>query len=180
VWASAALPRLGGRAPVFRGERMADGALIEPIPFETACAEGATHVLILRSRPAGYRRGQLAAVGERFAIRHGLQARALARVGQAVYNRQADALQRATTDPGAPALLQVAVPDGTRLIGRLDAHPERVVHALALGAAAMASSLLTDAVHLCWQPVVYRAAPAAWTEATLAPVQACAAPTGAA
>lgn len=34
VRVSAALPRLGGDAPAFRGERMVDGAMIEPIPFE--------------------------------------------------------------------------------------------------------------------------------------------------
>jgi predicted acylesterase/phospholipase RssA len=53
VRAGASLPRLGGRPHVFRGERMADGGLLVPIPFETALADGATHVLVLRSRPAG-------------------------------------------------------------------------------------------------------------------------------
>ncbi|MGL1442055.1 patatin-like phospholipase family protein, partial [Vibrio parahaemolyticus] len=49
VHASAALPLLGGDPPTFRGERMVDGSLIEPIPFATALREGATHVLVLRS-----------------------------------------------------------------------------------------------------------------------------------
>jgi hypothetical protein len=56
-------------------------------------------------------------------------------------------------------VVQVAVPNGTRLIGRLQADPERVTDALRLGAKAMASALLRDAVDLCWQPVVYRATP---------------------
>ena len=50
VRASASLPRLGGELPSFRGERMADTGLIEPIPSETAYRDGATRVLVLRSR----------------------------------------------------------------------------------------------------------------------------------
>jgi predicted patatin/cPLA2 family phospholipase len=69
VRASAALPRLGGEPPVFRGERTADGALIEPIPFRTAITEGATHVLGLRSRPAGYRKPALSELGESIVLR---------------------------------------------------------------------------------------------------------------
>ena len=161
VRASASLPRLGGGSPVFRGERMTDGALIEPIPFETALAEGATHVLVLRSRPAGYRKPVLAALGDRLALREDPRLLDLAREQHGRYNRQAAALQDGLRNPGDAQLLQVAVPDGTRLIGRLEADAGRVVEALRLGAAAMASTLLTDAIELCWQPVVYRAAPAA-------------------
>jgi predicted patatin/cPLA2 family phospholipase len=60
--ASAWLPRLGGAAPVFRGERMGDGGLIEPIPYQAAPRQAATHVLVLRSRPAGYRRPLISAL----------------------------------------------------------------------------------------------------------------------
>jgi predicted patatin/cPLA2 family phospholipase len=57
VRASGPLPGLGGGpAAVFRGERITDGGLIEQIPFETPIAEGATDVLVLRSRPACYRK----------------------------------------------------------------------------------------------------------------------------
>src|SRR5689334_12715699 len=45
VRSSAALPKLCGQPPVFRDERMADGGIVEPIPYETALREGATHVL---------------------------------------------------------------------------------------------------------------------------------------
>ena len=85
------------------------------------------------------------------------------------YNRQAAALQNGTLDDARPAQVdQVTVPHGTRLIGRLEPDPARVVQApLRLGAAAMASTLLTDAISLCWQPVVYRAGPVA-----LAPAEA--------
>ena len=160
VRASASLPRLGGEPPLFRGERMTDGALIEPITFETALAEGATHVLVLRSRPAGYRKPVLAALGDRLALREDPRLLDLAREQHGRYNRQAAALQGGLADLLDAHVLQVAVPDGSRLIGRLEADAGRVVEAVRLGAAAMASTLLADAIELCWQPVVYRAATA--------------------
>ena len=49
---------------------MADGGLIEPIPFQTALDEGATHVLVLRSMPPGYRQPALSALGESLALRN--------------------------------------------------------------------------------------------------------------
>lgn len=161
VRASAALPRLGGRPPTFRGERMCDGGLLEPIPYETALAEGATHVLVLRSRPAGYRQPRLIELGESLALRDQAGLGELLTARQGVYNRQAAALETATRGCGGAEVRQVAVPDSTRLVGRLEADGARVTQALRLGAGAMASALLTDPIDLCWQPVVYRAAPVA-------------------
>ena len=53
--------------------------------------------------------------------------------------------------------LQVAVPNNTRLVGRLEGNTDRVTDALWLGA--MASAILREPIDLCWQPVVYRARP---------------------
>lgn len=50
--ASACLPFLAGPAVVLGGRRFYDGGLAEPIPFRTPMAQGATHVVVLRSRPA--------------------------------------------------------------------------------------------------------------------------------
>ena len=49
--ASAGLPLLAGRAVVLRGRRFFDGGLAEPIPFRTPMDQGATHIVVLRSRP---------------------------------------------------------------------------------------------------------------------------------
>jgi hypothetical protein len=137
---------------------MADGGLIEPIPFQTAMAQGATHVLVLRTRPAGYRKPAVMDVRELLALRDDPQLLELLRTRHGIYNHQAAALEHGANGLGQAQVLQVAVPDGTRLIGRLQSDPGRVIEALRLGARAMASLLLSDAVDLCWQPVVYRAA----------------------
>jgi predicted patatin/cPLA2 family phospholipase len=156
VRASAALPGLGGPPPLFRGERMTDGGLIEPIPFQTALAEGATHVLVLRSRAAGYRKRPLIGVAEALALGDNPRLVGLLKQRQGTYNRLAARLQDGDGTQGENRVLQIAVPDDTRLIGRLETNPDRVAGAVRLGARAMASALVTGSVDLCWQPIVYR------------------------
>jgi predicted acylesterase/phospholipase RssA len=48
--ASAALPLLAGPPVQFAGHRFYDAGLSESVPYRTALAQGATHVLVLRSR----------------------------------------------------------------------------------------------------------------------------------
>ena len=160
VRASAALPRLGGEPPVFRGEPMADGGLIEPIPFRTALEEGGTHVLVLRSRPAAYRKPALSEIGQSLALRDDPRLVELLKARAGAYNRQAGELEqgRAGRQHGA-RVLQISVPDHVRLIGRLESNAERVTQAVRLGAQAMASAILGDEIDLCWQPVIYRTRP---------------------
>lgn len=156
VRASAALPGIGGRPPIFRGEQMTDGGLIEPIPFETALAEGATHVLVLRTRPAGFRKRQLTGLGESLTVRGHPGLVQLLRDGHLRYNRQAELLDRRTAGLVGAQVLQIAPPETTRTVARLEADAGRVAEALALGAKAIASAILEDPIDLCWQPVVYR------------------------
>ena len=158
VRASAAIPRLGGKPPLFRGEPMADGGMIEPIPFETAFREGATHVLVLRSRSAPFRKPLRSELSHSVVVRADQRLVALVKEHRGEYNRQAAMLERATADEGSSRVLQVAVPDRARLIGRLEANPDRVVDALRFGAEAMGAAVLARRVDLCWQPTVYASA----------------------
>ena len=156
--ASMSVPRLSGAPSRFRGEPMADGALVEPIPFESALREGATHVLVLRSRSAGYRQPGVVAIGESLTQRSDPALQHLLRTRHLVYNRQAGMLEGAiAAGAGAAHVLQIAVPENTRAIGRFDNNSDRVAEALRVGAKAMASAILTEPIDLCWQPVVYRA-----------------------
>jgi predicted acylesterase/phospholipase RssA len=50
--ASASLPFLAGPPVRLRGRRFYDAGVAESIPFRTPLAQGATHILVLRSRPA--------------------------------------------------------------------------------------------------------------------------------
>jgi predicted patatin/cPLA2 family phospholipase len=48
--ASAAMPLLAGPPVVFAGHRFYDAGVSESVPYRTALAQGATHILVLRSR----------------------------------------------------------------------------------------------------------------------------------
>ncbi len=206
VRASASLPRLGGEPPVVGGERMADGGLIEPIPFPTAVREGASHILVLRSRPSTYRKPAVSELGATLAARHDRRLVELLDARRGSYNRLAAQLQvgtpiaaatvpeppghpevalegRSAAKPGLAArrrtrfqrrpwpgagpqpgepihIHQIAVPDHTSLIGRLDPDATGVTDALRHGARAMAAAILDEPIDLCFQPVVYRTAAA--------------------
>jgi predicted patatin/cPLA2 family phospholipase len=139
VRASASLPALCGQPAAFRGEAMVDGALIEAIPFRTPLREDATHVLVLRSRPPGFRVGRHWGPIQHAALRDRPELAALARRQPGAYNRGAELLEHPLH-----AVLQVAVDDEAPLIGRLEADPRRIDAALAAGAAAMAAALVTE------------------------------------
>ncbi len=54
--ASSRMPWIGGGPVAFRGRRWLDGGLAEPIPHQVAMGLGATHVLVLMTRPLGVAR----------------------------------------------------------------------------------------------------------------------------
>jgi len=58
IRASMAIPVWSGPAVAYRGDLLSDGGLIESIPIDTPLAEGATHVIALRSRDWAYRKGK--------------------------------------------------------------------------------------------------------------------------
>lgn len=51
--ASSLLPLVGGKPIVFRGDRWLDGGLTDPIPVASAAALGASHAVVLTTRPVG-------------------------------------------------------------------------------------------------------------------------------
>ena len=169
IRASAAMPLVAGPPAMFRGERMADGALIEAIPYQSALREGATHVLVLRSRPPRFRQPPYLQLAERLAMRRHPEVSDVLRDQPDAYNRQADELERLTLQVGESPVAQIAVPDHARIVGRFDPNPSRVVESLRLGAAALARAVLDEPIELCWQPVAYLSAPRRRRSAALEP-----------
>jgi predicted patatin/cPLA2 family phospholipase len=143
--ASCAIPLLAGAPPTFRGEPMVDGGLLEPIPFRSALREGATHVLVLRSRPADWRSGQHRRATELPLARAHPQLTPLYRDCDRRYNAAADALESLGVRHGAgPVVRQVTVPSGARLVGRLGTDPAQIAESVRLGAEAMSALLGTE------------------------------------
>jgi len=151
VRVSCTIPVLGGSPVSYRGEQMVDGGLLEPIPFVSALREGSSHVLVLRSRPVGYRARERSRVSELAMRRASPGLRAAARDVGARYNRDVDALEGRGRRGGAVA--QIAVPAASRLVRRLSTDPGRIAESLRLGAAAMAAALYGEPTRLMWQPV---------------------------
>jgi predicted patatin/cPLA2 family phospholipase len=110
--ASAALPLLAGEPVALDGRRYIDAGLSAAIPFRAALADGATHVLVLRSRRAGEPAG---APGR---VSGALTGRALRRVSPAL---EAAFRTRAEREGADEALL-----------ARHDADPELEPHILSI------------------------------------------------
>ena len=123
--ASAALPLLAGPPVVLDGRCLIDAGLSAAIPFRAALADGATHVLVLRSR----REGETVAAPSRASA--AVTGRALRRISPALeegfrtrVEREAadeDLLARHAADPAlTPAILSIRPPAGSVSPSRLE------------------------------------------------------------
>ena len=124
--ASSRMPWVGGPPALFRGRRFLDGGLAESIPYRTAVALGATHVLVLQTRPHGVGVERVASFVDR--IISG-RLRALNPALLDLYQRRSadydDAVAElaAATDapqPGGPFLYGLRLPAGSPVVGRLE------------------------------------------------------------
>ena len=153
VRASCAIPLLTGTPPSYRGEPMVDGGMLESIPFRTALREGATHVLVLRSRAAGYRTRNEGRLAEPMLARAHPALVPLWHGSSERYNRDAAELERwARRPPLLPLVRQVVVPPECRLVPRLSTDRVRIAESIRHGALAMASALYGARATQFWQP----------------------------
>lgn len=134
--ASSCLPLLAGRPVRLGGRTYVDGGLSEGVPYRSALADGATHVLVLRTRrtdqraapPSRLERALLAP----YFLRHGPQA-GRAHVGRhATYAADDLHLAEATTAPVA-TLVEVRPPLGSPDVGRLSSDLDSIAEAIEIG-----------------------------------------------
>lgn len=137
VWASCAIPVLAGDIVEFRGQRYVDGGLVESVPYAVALREGATHVLVLRARHAGFRfRGYSRAtlrVVERLLRDAPDTLVELIRERPTRYNAEASALALGSNEL-AGRVCQLAPPSAAPCTSQLEARPRRLTDAIQLGA----------------------------------------------
>ncbi|WP_182378142.1 patatin family protein [Nocardioides sp. WS12] len=142
--ATSCLPLLAGRPVRLGGRTYVDGGLSEGVPYRSALADGATHVLVLRTRradqkavpPSRFERALLAP----YFLRHGWQA------GRAHVARHqtyaADDLHLAETTAAPVAILvEVRPPVGSHDVGRLSSDLPSIEAAIEVGRATMAAVL---------------------------------------
>jgi predicted patatin/cPLA2 family phospholipase len=130
--ASSRMPWVGGAPVHVGGRRYLDGGLAAAIPLATALEAGATHVLVLQTRPEGVPRSSGSALADRLIERH------LRRLNPALvglyrdrvsdYERVVGEIARASREPGGdgPFVLGLRPPAGTPVISQLERDPERL------------------------------------------------------
>lgn len=142
--ASACMPLLAGRPVRLGGRTYVDGGLSEGVPYRTALAQGATHVLVLRTRradqsaepPSRLERVVLAP----YFLRHGRAAGAAHVRRHQSYT--ADDLHLAEASAAEVALLlEVRPPLGSPDVSRLSSDLDGIAAAIERGRATMAELL---------------------------------------
>jgi predicted patatin/cPLA2 family phospholipase len=142
--ASATLPIIGGEPVTVAGHRYLDAGLSEAVPFDTPIADGATHVVVLRSRRLG--------VTSSDGLARGLTAAWLGRYSDAARqafltrHERAAALDerlalRAADDSVRPSVLVVEPAATVPRVSRLESDPAVITAAMAAGRAAMLAIL---------------------------------------
>jgi predicted patatin/cPLA2 family phospholipase len=154
--ATTRMPFVGGDPVCIDGRRYIDGALTCPIPVATALRAGATHVLVLQTRPHGVPRSAGSQLGERLVARH------LRRLNPALvslwhdriaeYEVQVTDIAQRSRAPGdaKPHVLGLRPPAGTPVVSQLERKgpvleraataAQRLVEASLPGRAAVAGS----------------------------------------
>lgn len=147
--ASTRLPLVGGR-PVMGpdGRLLVDGALSAPIPVAQAAAEGATHVLVLSTRPdvTGLDGGPSRRWFARLLARHVSPAVAAAYLDRPrLYGDLAASLAAERFPaPGEPHLAVVRPTDLLREVGKVERRGPKLIRGAAAGWAAMAAPFAAD------------------------------------
>ena len=135
--ASTHLPILGGPPVELAGRRFLDAALAETLPFRTPLEDGASHVLLLRTRRADdparppWRSGDLLA---RTLLTRNAPGAAAAWRTRHTRQRADDAY---LDGPGGGRVQTIRPPAGSRDIGQLETDPAALREAVATGRAAV-------------------------------------------
>ncbi|MGI8816559.1 MAG: patatin-like phospholipase family protein [Pseudonocardia sp.] len=144
--ASACVPLLAGLPIEIGGRRFVDGAVAEPLAFHTALADGATHVLVLRTRRADQEAFEATRIEKAVVARLGAtRAPGLVRVmGTHLERRRADdgrlARHTSTPEPAGPHLFEIRPPEGADRVSPLETDPKRLQRAVMVGREALHSA----------------------------------------
>jgi predicted patatin/cPLA2 family phospholipase len=134
VRASCTVPFISGPAALYRGKRIADGALVASVPYQAALEEGATDVLVLRTRPASRRKGPYPQALIKLIRRSDPTIAQLIEARPRLYNKDADFLESQSLKMGV--ILQIAPPNDMKKVSQLEHSRDNVRKGLAIGMAA--------------------------------------------
>lgn len=139
--ASARVPGVAGDPVRIGGRRLLDGSVLSPIPFARAIEDGATHLMVLRTRPFGTTlRGPPAVILpplERWLRRQHPALPELYRARAAAYAAELAELEHAERSAGPPHVLVIAPRPGTPEVRTLEQDRRRLVAGAEAGAQAI-------------------------------------------
>jgi predicted patatin/cPLA2 family phospholipase len=145
--ASANVPVLAGLPIEIGGRRLVDAAVAEPLPFHTALDQGATHVLMLRTRRADQEaidatrleKALVARLGESRVpgLVHVLGRRLETRRADDEWLAKASAIAGDEGGDDPPHLLEVRPPEGANTINPLETDPDRLRRGVETGCDAL-------------------------------------------
>ncbi len=123
--ASSRMPWVGGHPVQHRGRRYLDGGLVEPIPVSPALAAGATHLLVLQTRPEGVPRTHPGRLADRLIER---RLRSLNPALIDVWRRRTPDYERLVGEIAAagPNVLGIRPPAGSPTVAQLERRPDRL------------------------------------------------------
>lgn len=143
---SSRIPLIAGRPVPFRGEEYIDGSLRDAIPMESAMSLGATHMLVLLTRPTGQVRSdpgllqRVLAFPAMNAVMRGLGDVYGERAKR--YRRELDELVRLEAGPAeGPAAYGIRLARDASLVHQLEQDPEQLLAGAAVGAMAVNEAL---------------------------------------
>lgn len=128
--ASSCMPFVAGPPIEFRGRRYLDGGICEAIPLASARELGATHALVLQTRPKGVRypepRGMLNRLLESRLRRYNMVLPALYHGRHHIYDETCEQIEQEEGKGTAtlPAVFSLRLPEGSPSIPRLERRPE--------------------------------------------------------
>lgn len=151
VRVSCSMPLLTGRPLQYKGHILIDGGMLEPMPYESALREGATDVLVLRSRPARDRKLSSTPKPIRKLLRRipGINAVSLLSDSSTVYNRQAADLQKLSAQADSH-VYQIAPSQGNKKVRMVGYSVKAVRQGLLAGAQVAARALNLPDPKLHW------------------------------
>jgi predicted patatin/cPLA2 family phospholipase len=160
--ATSRIPFLAGDPHEYKGEKYIDGGLTDPIPIDAAITNGATHVLILQTRPDG--------VSLKESIADPLVERFLQSTYPALEDLYEERVEKyeniqrfidveSKNKHHKPAIFNLKLPASEKVIGTFEKNTEKLVAGASSGLKLMEEALLGDKVEV---EQVLQAFPGKW------------------
>lgn len=144
--ASSTIPILGGDPVEIKGEHYIDASFTESIPYRSVLKDGATHVLVLSSRPGGKNRTSpnpiVQAIGSYLVENYAEGLGQLFKERPARYEESLKEINNMSSNPTSPPhVYRVTTAPGSGTVGKFEKDRETIIRGMISGAVTMLNEL---------------------------------------